>query len=68
LAIDENIDWEKLVELSEGYSGADVSNICREAAMMPLRKKLAAGGGILCQDIANLKKEVDVPLSMEDFV
>ena len=36
----DDIDWEKLVEMTDGYSGADLANVCREAALMPLRKKL----------------------------
>ena len=40
VAIADDIDWERLVEITEGYSGADLANVCREAAMMPLRRKL----------------------------
>ncbi len=38
--LDEGIDWEYLVKKTDGYSGADLSNVCREAAMMPMRKKI----------------------------
>lgn len=55
ISLDENIDFETLVQMTEGYSGADVSNVCREAAMMPLRKKLAAGGGICANRILEIK-------------
>jgi len=34
----DNLDWKKLVELTVDYSGADISNICREASYMPLRR------------------------------
>jgi katanin p60 ATPase-containing subunit A1 len=41
IELDKEIDWQKLVEITDGYSGADISNVCRDAAMMPMRKKLA---------------------------
>lgn len=44
LDVEEDIDWEYIVTHTEGYSGADMSNVCREAAMMPLRRKLKASG------------------------
>ena len=44
LEVEEGIDWDRVVDRTEGYSGADVSNICREAAMMPLRRRLKASG------------------------
>ena len=40
LEIYEDVDFEKLIELTKGYSGADISNVCWEAAMMPMRRKL----------------------------
>jgi SpoVK/Ycf46/Vps4 family AAA+-type ATPase len=43
----EKIDWDKLVELTKGCSGADICNICRDAAYMPMRRKLAQVGGIM---------------------
>ena len=43
LDLDVGIDWNKLVDITDGYSGADISNVCRDAAMMPMRKKLASG-------------------------
>ena len=44
LDLEEDIDWKKIVDKTEGYSGADITNVCREAAMMPLRRKLKANG------------------------
>ena len=53
--------------MTEGYSGADMSNVCREAAMMPLRRRLKASG-IDVNEIETLRKEVDVPVSNKDFM
>jgi katanin p60 ATPase-containing subunit A1 len=39
-----DIDWAELIRITDGYSGADLANVCRDAAMMPLRKKIASGG------------------------
>ena len=36
--------------------------------MMPLRKKLLAGGGICADRIQEIKMQAEMPLTMEDFV
>jgi katanin p60 ATPase-containing subunit A1 len=41
--LEENIEWDSLVSKCDGYSGADIANVCREAAMMPMRRKLLSG-------------------------
>lgn len=46
LKVSAKVDWGKLVELTKGCSGADICNICRDAAYMPMRRKLTQVGGI----------------------
>jgi len=68
---DENIDWDKLVKLTDMYSGADISNVCREAAYMPMKRKLFSGGGLMqskLKDVNKLQEELDVPIVMDDFI
>ena len=64
----DDINWEKLVQMTEGYSGADLANVCRDASMMPLRKKLESAEGINFKAIEQMKNEIDVPLTMEDLI
>lgn len=62
-----DIDFKKLVEASEGYSGADLSNVCRDAAFAPMRRMLDATGFNI-EDLANAENNTSqVPLTMEDF-
>jgi vacuolar protein-sorting-associated protein 4 len=39
----EKVDFDELGKLSEGYSGADIALICREALMTPIREMDVAG-------------------------
>jgi len=62
----EDLDWDFLVKKTEGYSGNDIANVCREAALMPMRRKIV-GGGVSILDLVNMKDELEAPLSMDDF-
>merc|ERR1711948_215047 len=65
-----DVDIKELVRRTEGYSGADVTNVCREAAMMGLRKRMAKARqeGIPLAKMQALKDEVDVPVTQTDFL
>ena len=43
MPVADDVDWKELIKMTDGYSGADLANVCRDAAMMPLRKRMAAG-------------------------
>ena len=66
IELEEGIDWEHLVKMTDGYSGADISNVCREAAMMPMRRKLLSSQFDI-NNIHSMQQEIEVPLSMTDF-
>ena len=49
----------------EGYSGADITNVCRDACMMAMRRKIT---GLTPEQIRGLSKdELELPVSPEDF-
>ena len=49
-----------------GYSGADITNVCRDASMMSMRRKIA---GLKPSQIRQLDKaELDLPVTKQDFV
>ncbi len=39
MPLDKDVDLKELAKLTEGFSGADLENLAREAAMMAIRKK-----------------------------
>ena len=66
LADDVNIDT--LIQKAKGYSGADISNVCRDAAMMPLRNAIA-NGTLSITEIADKKpEELDAPITHDNLL
>mmetsp|Transcript_81023 Transcript_81023/g.127603 ORF Transcript_81023/g.127603 Transcript_81023/m.127603 type:complete len:594 (-) Transcript_81023:40-1821(-) len=66
----DDVKKEELVKGTEGYSGADVTLVCREAAMMGLRRRLAEArqAGVPLTKIAQMQKEkADDPVTQADF-
>lgn len=68
IKISEEVSFDILCKKTKGYSGADISNVCREAAMMPMRKKLLEGN-INFDNMANFNHEdLDIPITQNDFI
>jgi len=65
IKISDDIDWELLGNKTQGYSGADIANVCREAAMLPMRKRLKEQVDLT--DIAKMQSEFDKPIEMSDL-
>lgn len=65
--LDSDVNYDILVKATKGYSGADIANVCREAALMPMRRLLDEGK-IPVHELVNYKdKMMSTPMSMKDF-
>lgn len=57
--------WKSLVEMSDGYSGADIAVVCNDASMLGLRRLLA---GKTPDEMKKMsKEEFNVPITRADF-
>jgi len=68
ISVADDVDVDQLCAITEGYSGADVHVVCREAAMQPMRKLLLQ---VQPQEIAIMRAngQFQVPMmEMQDFV
>lgn len=64
--VDPSVDLIEVAKKLDGYSGADITNVCRDASMMSMRRKIA---GLRPDQIKQLpKEELDLPVTMQDFV
>ncbi|XP_065368566.1 katanin p60 ATPase-containing subunit A-like 1 isoform X2 [Calliphora vicina] len=63
--VDDSVVLGDIAKKLEGYSGADITNVCRDASMMSMRRRIA---GLTPEEIRQLaKEEVDLPVSNQDF-
>ena len=70
--LDDKIDMDELIKLTDGYSGADISIVCREAALMPMRMQL--DGTMVRDNILkygklpeHLQEKLEIPISQDDI-
>ncbi|XP_054272253.1 katanin p60 ATPase-containing subunit A1-like [Macrosteles quadrilineatus] len=65
IKIDASVNIKAIVEKLEGYTGSDITNVCRDAAMMCMRRKIS---GRSPAEIKKMKKaDVDLPVTSRDF-
>jgi vacuolar protein-sorting-associated protein 4 len=57
------VDYDEFADLTEGYSGRDISVVCREAAMEPIRDLQRSGRMDDEQEILDIR-----PVSRDDFL
>lgn len=63
--LDPDVNLKEVAARLKGYSGADITNVCRDASMMSMRRKIA---GLRPDQIKQLpKEELDLPVSVLDF-
>ena len=66
-----DINFDELVKRTEGYSGHDISNLCREAAFMPMRRNMELNQNFKIEELVNneeFKKNLDTGISMKDLL
>ncbi len=61
--MDESVNFEELGKMTENYSGSDISNVCREVVMLPVRE-LDISGNLLDPN-ADIKLRKN---TMQDFL
>ena len=71
LSNDVNIDT--LVQKTEGYSGHDISSVCREASLMNMRRKLMSENGTMdilqmANNKENFLNDLEAPVSQSDIL
>ncbi|XP_044298243.1 katanin p60 ATPase-containing subunit A-like 1 isoform X1 [Varanus komodoensis] len=63
--LDPDISLEEIAEKIEGYSGADITNVCRDASLMAMRRRI---NGLSPDEIRALsKEELQMPVTKGDF-
>lgn len=65
ITIDTDVNMDDLAARLEGYSGADITNICRDASLMCMRRRIK---GLSHEEIRNIPKtDLDIPTRQSDF-
>jgi SpoVK/Ycf46/Vps4 family AAA+-type ATPase len=58
-----DFDFEELARRTDGLSGSDLKETCRNAAMIPVRELMREKGGTGIKGMEEAKKEVSYPVS-----
>nr|ACO08894.1 Katanin p60 ATPase-containing subunit A-like 1 [Osmerus mordax] len=63
--VSDDVDLTLIADKIQGFSGADITNVCRDASMMAMRRGIQ---GLSPEEIRALSRdELQMPVTMEDF-
>uniref|UniRef100_A0A1S4GHJ2 AAA ATPase AAA+ lid domain-containing protein n=1 Tax=Anopheles gambiae TaxID=7165 RepID=A0A1S4GHJ2_ANOGA len=63
--ISPDLNTDTITEQLNGYTGSDIANVCRDAAMMAMRRHI---NGLSPSEIKMIRREeVDLPVTAQDF-
>ena len=72
IKLSSDIDIDTLVKKTEGYSGHDISSVCREASLMNMRRKLMSGNGqfdlLEAAHNETFLQDLEAPVSQNDIL
>ena len=72
IKLSNDVDIETLVKKTEGYSGHDISSVCREASLMNMRRKLMSTNGhfdiLEAANNENFLHDLEAPVSQNDLL
>ena len=63
--LSDDVDLDQVATLTEGYSGADITSLCRDASMMGMRRLIDEKGLSHIQQLP--KEQLELPTTMKDF-
>uniref|UniRef100_A0AAG5CUD8 Katanin p60 ATPase-containing subunit A1 n=1 Tax=Anopheles atroparvus TaxID=41427 RepID=A0AAG5CUD8_ANOAO len=65
VSISPDLNTDTITEQLNGYTGSDIANVCRDAAMMAMRRHI---NGLSPSEIKMIRREeVDLPVTAQDF-
>ncbi|OAF71377.1 hypothetical protein A3Q56_00850 [Intoshia linei] len=65
IEVAKDINFSEMAKKLEGYSGADISNVCRDASLMYMRRRIS---GLNIEEIKEIPPdELEQPLTMNDI-
>jgi katanin p60 ATPase-containing subunit A1 len=65
IKVADGLELDELAHKLDGYSGADITNLCRDASMMSMRRRIK---GLAAEAIRNIpKEELEAPATKADF-
>ncbi|MBS7612262.1 CDC48 family AAA ATPase [Candidatus Bathyarchaeota archaeon] len=65
MPLDDDVSLERLAAITEGYTGADIAALCREAAMNAIRRNPETGGKVNMEDFRKVMEAIKPSITLD---